>query len=173
VQPFQGLVSPAWPIFFNIFTGTPWRDDKMPTVKRDSFRSGPKTIKRTPDAKGDHYPVKRFSRKPDDPREERSERSERRPRPGTKPYGHEKREWEPMHVLRRPSPPATSAMPETVRGIIAPGSNSQPVPTYKLKKGFDAAKAEITGMIDEIAGVLTVSAPMAHLWVSAPAAQQP
>jgi hypothetical protein len=127
----------------------------MRTAKRNSFRGGPKTIKRTSDTRGDYYPANKFPSKTDDSWEERSERSERKPRPGARPYGFEKREREPMHVFRRPSPSERSAMPETARGTVAPGSSSQPIPTYKFKKGFGAAKAEITEMIDEIAGVLS------------------
>lgn len=142
----------------------------MPIIKRDSFRSGPKPIKRASDTKGDKYPVKRTARRPDDSREERNERSERpdrgERRPGPRSYGYDKRESsdkrdgyerrdrEPMHVMRRSTPPATQEAP---RGASASVIAMQPVPAYKLKKGLEEAKKDITDMIEAISAALAES----------------
>jgi len=128
----------------------------MPTIKREGFRSGPKTIKRAAEPKGDKYPVRKTSRKTDDFREERPER-----RTTAKPYGFDKRDSyerrperkEAMPFTRKPYAPA-SHMPETHPRMAAPSDNLQPVQPYKLKKGLEAAREDINKTIEAIANTL-------------------
>ena len=131
----------------------------MSAVKRDSFRSGPKTIKRIADVKADKYSVKRTSKKEDEFREERHDSHERRPAPRShgiaKRGGYEKREREPMLLNRMPA--SSPTLLEPTRGHVAAGSSMPPVTAYKLRKGFEAAKAEITETVDEIARFLSGS----------------
>ena len=59
----------------------------------------------------------------------------------------------PMTAVKRVfSPPG---MVETAGGIFVPSKMVKPIPASKLRKGFETAKAEIKGMIDEVASILT------------------
>ncbi|MDD5170704.1 MAG: hypothetical protein PHN75_17950 [Syntrophales bacterium] len=130
----------------------------MVTTKRDSFRGAPRTAKRTENGKGGQYLGKTSSRRTDDFREERSER-----RPSTRSYGFDRGDdrREPMHVMRAPYKPRRTFEPAAAGP--APTSpapareTATAVPAYKLKKGFEAAKAEIYEMIDTISGTMAES----------------
>jgi hypothetical protein len=130
----------------------------MATPKKEYFKSGPKTIRKTADAKGEPYTAKRSTRKPVDFGDERGDRGERRP--AARPYGYDRREGfekrperrEPMHVMRKAPAPSPRIVEAPV--AAAPGGVSQVVSAYKLKKGLEAAKAEIDEMVDAIAGSL-------------------
>jgi hypothetical protein len=59
----------------------------------------------------------------------------------------------PAAAVKRISIPP--GMSKTPSGIFVPSKLIQPVPAGKLKKGFEKAKVEIKGMIDEVASILT------------------
>ncbi|MDQ5987529.1 MAG: hypothetical protein CSYNP_03274 [Syntrophus sp. SKADARSKE-3] len=130
----------------------------MPTTKKDSWKGGPKTVKRTSGPDGDRYPAKRPYKKISDFGEEKKEWGERKPAPRSpRSYGYEKREG----ADRRDAIPATRktyAPPrpaETSHETVSSSDYSQPIPGYKLKKGLEAAKAEIAAMADQVANLLT------------------
>ena len=137
----------------------------MSAIKREPFKSAPKTFRKKPDSPGRKYNdspstgrfadtefrEERSERRPSTGRFAdsgfRGERSERRP---SKPYGFERREREPMHVLRRPPAPQEVRRPVPV-SVDAP----QPIAAYKLKKGFEAAQGDIVDTIEGIANTLS------------------
>lgn len=131
----------------------------MPTTKRDSWKGGPRTVKRTSEPAGDRYPVKRPYKKAPDFGEEKSEWGERRPAAprSPRPYGYEKREGfdkrDAMPVTRKTYAPPRSA--DTSHEAVSTGDYGQPIPAYKLKKGLEAAKADIAAMANQVANLLT------------------
>jgi len=51
--------------------------------------------------------------------------------------------------------PIPSGMAETSAGIVVPSKLIKPIPASKLKKGFEMAKSDINGMINEVASIIT------------------
>lgn len=123
----------------------------MSAIKREPFKSTPRTFRKKSESQGRKYSDTASAGRFADSgfREERRERSERRP---PKPYGFEKRDREPMHVIRRPPGP-----PEAHRPVHVPADSPQPVAAYKLKKGFEAAQGDILDTIESIANALSES----------------
>lgn len=141
----------------------------MSAIRREPFKSAPRTFRKKSDSPGRSYsettPPRRFA--DTGFREERSERSERSERRPARPYGFDHRDrerGEPMHVIRRPP----SAVPQEVRrpSPAVAEEDRQPVPIYKLKKGFEAAQADIIEMINAVAGALSDSGHVSEVELS-------
>jgi len=118
----------------------------MPAFRKDAQRGAPKTFRKTDDAKRRTYPERTAPKRSEDfhSREERTER-----RFPARPYGADREDREPMHVIRRNPRPQT----DTFRKTPPANDALQPLPPYLLKKGIEAARSEIGAMLEGISSL--------------------
>ena len=124
----------------------------MSPIKRNVFKRGPRSVKKSLDAREDKYPVKKPARKTDEFREEKDDGYERRPASRTHSFDRRdryiKKEREPLSLKRATG--FTAAMPEPLKVHAAGDSGMQPVTAYKLRKGLAAAQKEILETIEDV-----------------------
>ncbi len=120
----------------------------MSALRKDVKRGAPKTFQKPDDSRrrpyGERTGFRRYGH--EDFEEEQSER-----RPPPRSYDYDRRDREPMHVIRQPIPPRPEGgfrkSPPQARPV------TQPVSAYHMKKGLAAARAALVETLHELAAL--------------------